>query len=48
LTHVDGEQHEDEKKFITELTHALEIPDAEAAELISAADERAKRFLNLL
>jgi tellurite resistance protein len=48
LTYVDGEQHETEKKFITDLYRALEIRDDEGAALIEAAESRAKRFLNLL
>jgi len=48
LTFVDGEQHESEKKFITELCRTLEISDEEAQVLIAPAEARAKRFLNLL
>jgi len=48
LTYVDGEQHETEKQFIDEMVKKLAIPDAEAKVLVDAAEERAKRFLNLL
>lgn len=48
LTYVDGEQHETEKKFVDDLCVKLRIPAEESKELISAAEGRAKRFLNLL
>ncbi len=48
LTYVDGDQHESEKAFIGNMCKTLEIPDAEAHELIGVAEARAKRFLNLL
>jgi uncharacterized tellurite resistance protein B-like protein len=48
LTYVDGEQHETEKKFVDDLCEKLRIPAEESKELISAAEGRAKRFLNLL
>ncbi|MBK9266547.1 MAG: TerB family tellurite resistance protein [Polyangiaceae bacterium] len=48
LTYVDGEQHEAEKDFIGKMCKTLEIPDQEAQGLIGLAEERAKRFLNLL
>jgi uncharacterized tellurite resistance protein B-like protein len=48
LTYVDGEQHETEKKFITDLCRTLEISDEEAEVLIAPAEARARRFLNLL
>jgi uncharacterized tellurite resistance protein B-like protein len=48
LTYVDGEQHETEKEFIGSMCKTLEIPDEEAKGLINLAEERAKRFLNLL
>jgi len=48
LTFVDGEQHETEKKFISDLCRTLEITDEEAQQLIAPAEARAKRFLNLL
>jgi tellurite resistance protein len=48
LTYVDGEQHATEKEFIGNMCKTLEIPDEEARGLIGLAEERAKRFLNLL
>jgi len=48
LTYVDGTQHEAEKAFIGDMCKTLEIPDQEAHALIGLAEERAKRFLNLL
>jgi uncharacterized membrane protein YebE (DUF533 family) len=48
LTFVDKEQHESEKKYLDALRKRLEIPDEEAAAITSAAEDRAKRFLNLL
>jgi tellurite resistance protein len=48
LTYVDGTQHESEKKLIHDLCARLGFPEAQAKDLISYADARAKRFLNLL
>lgn len=48
LTYVDGSQHETEKAFIGEMCKTLQIPAEEAQVLIGTAEERAKRFLNLL
>lgn len=48
LTYIDGEQHEKEKKLLEELCERLRIPSLEATGLIAAAEERAKKFLNLL
>jgi uncharacterized membrane protein YebE (DUF533 family) len=48
LTHADKDQHEAEKKFLEALQKKLEIPDDEAKAIMSIAEERAKRFLNLL
>lgn len=48
LTYIDGEQSADEKAFLTSLCERLRIPGVEAAPLLGAAEERAKRFLNLL
>lgn len=48
MSFVDGEQHDSEKQMITELCKRLEIPQEEATSLVSAAEARAKRFLNLL
>lgn len=48
LTWVDGAQHESEKKLIHDLCAKLGFPGDQAQELIRHADERAKRFLNIL
>jgi tellurite resistance protein len=48
LTYVDGSQDETEKAFIGDMCKTLEIPAEEAQQLIGVAEERAKRFLNLL
>jgi len=48
LTYVDKEQHEKEKEYLDALRKRLEIPDEEAAAITSLAEERAKRFMNLL
>jgi tellurite resistance protein len=48
LTFIDGEQHEQEKKVLSELCERLRIPAEEAAGLLGAAEGRAKRFLDLL
>src|SRR5262245_41702426 len=38
LTYVDGEQHETEKKFVTDLCKKLHIPDDEAETLVGNAE----------
>jgi prepilin-type processing-associated H-X9-DG protein len=48
LTYIDGEQAAAEQKLLTDLAAKLRIPDAERDDLIGAASERAKKFLNLL
>ena len=48
LTYVDGKQDETEKAFLGTLCEKLRIPTDEAAPLVKGAEERAKRFLNLL
>jgi tellurite resistance protein len=48
MSFVDGEQKDSEKQMVTELCKRLEIPEAESASLVAAAEARAKRFLNLL
>lgn len=48
LTFVDGEQHDAEKQYITALTKKLELPESESAEIIQAAETRARRLLTLL
>ena len=48
LTYVDGTQDTSEREFIDLLCKRLRIPDDEAKALVSSAEARAKRFLNLL
>lgn len=48
LTYIDGNQSDDEKSFLTELTKKLRVPDDEASEILKAADERAQRLLAFL
>lgn len=48
LTFIDGEQSDDEKKFLNDLAAELRIPEQERDELLAAAAERAKSFLSLL
>jgi tellurite resistance protein len=48
LSYVDGVQAESEKHLIEALAKKLGIPDDEAKSLIDLAEQRARRFLNLL
>jgi tellurite resistance protein len=48
ITFIDGEQAPDEKKMLDQLAAKLRIPAEEAPGLIAAAEERAKRFLDVL
>ncbi|MBI4703314.1 MAG: TerB family tellurite resistance protein [Deltaproteobacteria bacterium] len=48
LSWVDGAQHDKERQFLTELAATLRIPPEEASTLIAAANERAKKHLDLL
>jgi uncharacterized tellurite resistance protein B-like protein len=48
LTFADGEQHATESKMLADLAKKLRIPDDEAKHVIQAAEERAKKNLNLL
>ena len=48
LSFVDGEQHAKEKAYIDSLCKKLRLPEEESKVLIGAAEDRAKRFLNLL
>ncbi|AKF09822.1 TerB family tellurite resistance protein [Sandaracinus amylolyticus] len=48
LTYIDGQQSEQEKKIVGELVERLRIPTDEAASLLEAADERARRLISLL
>ena len=48
LSFADGEQHPAETKLIAELAAKLRIPEEEAKHVITEAEERAKKNLNLL
>jgi tellurite resistance protein len=48
LTFIDGAQSPEEKTLLAQLCEKLRIPPAEATSLLSAAESRAKRFLDLL
>lgn len=48
LSFADGEQSTSEKAALSELSTKLRIPSEEAAQLVSIAEERAKRHLSLL
>ncbi len=48
LTFADGDQSEDELKFLGALSTKLRIPDDEAKELLTASAARARKSLNLL
>ncbi len=45
LTHIDGEQTEQEKELINSLGAVLRIPGEEASRIVAAAEARAKRLL---
>jgi tellurite resistance protein len=48
LTFIDGEQDDQERRFLDELAERLEVRDAEARPLMAAAAERARGMLTLL
>jgi tellurite resistance protein len=48
LTFIDGAQSSEEKTLLAQLCEKLRIPANEATSLLSAAESRAKRFLDLL
>jgi hypothetical protein len=48
LSFIDGTQSETEKVLIEELAKRLPLPADTAKDLISVAEGRAKKFLNLL
>lgn len=48
LTFADGKQSASESEALDSLVTLLRLPEAEAAELRSLAEERAKRLSNLL
>ncbi len=48
ITFIDGEQSADEKQLLGDLVGRLKIPEDEANELLSAAEDRAKRLLELI
>jgi uncharacterized membrane protein YebE (DUF533 family) len=47
LSHIDGGQDGDERAVLDALVKKLEIPDAEATELIAAAEAEARELLDL-
>jgi tellurite resistance protein len=47
LTFIDGSQSAEEKALLTQLCEKLRIPVNEATTLLTAAEGRAKRFLDL-
>jgi tellurite resistance protein len=48
LTYIDGQQSEREKTVLDDLVKRLRIPEAEAKEILAAADARARRLIALL
>jgi hypothetical protein len=48
LTYVDGNQDEKEKALLQALSDRLRVPTEERDQILSLAEDRAKRFLNLL
>ncbi|MGK4003017.1 DUF533 domain-containing protein [Sorangium sp. So ce1036] len=48
LTFVDGEQHDAERQYLAALCKKLELPEGESAQIIQAAEARARRLLPLL
>lgn len=48
MTWVDGEQHEDEVALLNKLANRCGLPAEEAAKIIDYANQRAKKFLDLL
>ncbi len=45
LTHIDGEQTDTEKAFVTDLSALLRIPEPESTRIVEAAEARVKRLL---
>jgi len=48
LTYIDGKQTEDEVEVLEALVKKLHLPEDEAKDLLEAAEQRAKRLLDLL
>jgi tellurite resistance protein len=48
LTYIDGKQSDDEVAVLNTLVEKLNLPADEAKELLSSAEARAKRLLDLL
>jgi uncharacterized tellurite resistance protein B-like protein len=48
LSYIDGEQHVKEKQLLDRLCSKLNIPDAEAQALMTAAEQRATELLHVL
>lgn len=48
MTWADGDQHADEKTMLGDLARRCGLPEAEAHQIIEYANQRARKFLNLL
>jgi uncharacterized tellurite resistance protein B-like protein len=48
LSHVDGDPSEPERILIEKMAKLMRIPDDETKLLLEAANERAKRYMNML
>ena len=48
LTYIDGKQSDDEVEVLNTLVEKLNLPEEEAKELLTSAEDRAKRLLDLL
>ena len=48
LTYIDGHQSDEEKAVLQELVKQVRVPAEEAAMILAAAEERAKRLISLL
>jgi tellurite resistance protein len=48
LTYIDGVQSDEEKAVLQELVKQVRVPAEEAATILSAAEDRAKRLISLL
>jgi tellurite resistance protein len=48
LTYIDGTQDPSEKDFLQRLCERLRIPAEEAVPLLESAEDRAKKFLDVL
>lgn len=48
LTYIDGHQSDEEKKVLADLVKQVRVPEDEAAQILAAAEDRAKRLISLL